>query len=98
MILGVRAVARSTTGEFLLVRHTYTPGWHFPGSGIEISQAAEKALADELPQETGLFVSGAAQDLPRQGFDTAAIMQADGWKSVNTLSRYLEKAGHHVWA
>ena len=41
---------------------------------------------------------GAAQDLLRKGFDTAAIMRAGGWKSVNKLSRYLEKAEHNVWA
>lgn len=41
---------------------------------------------------------GAAQDLLRRGFDTAAIMRAGGWKSVNVLARYLEKAEHNVWA
>ena len=61
MTLGVRAVVRSPNGEFLLARHTYTPGWHFPGGGIEVGQAAEEALADELAQETGLCFSGAAQ-------------------------------------
>jgi integrase/recombinase XerD len=40
---------------------------------------------------------GAAQDLLRKGFDTAAIMRAGGWKSINSLSRYLEKAEHNVW-
>lgn len=40
----------------------------------------------------------AAQDLLCAGFDTAAIMRAGGWKSVNILSRYLEKAEHNVWA
>jgi len=34
----------------------------------------------------------------RKGFGTAAIMRAGGWKPVNTLSRYLEKAEHNVWA
>jgi 8-oxo-dGTP pyrophosphatase MutT (NUDIX family) len=61
MTLGVRAVVRSPNGEFLLVRHTYTPGWHFPGGGVEVGQAAEIALADELAQETGLCVSGRSQ-------------------------------------
>ena len=60
MTLGVWAVVRSPNVEFLLVRHTYTPGWHFPGGGIEVGQAAQVALADELAQETGLCVSGAA--------------------------------------
>ncbi len=41
---------------------------------------------------------GAAQDLLCAGFDTVAIMRAGGWRSVNVLSRYLEKAEHNVWA
>lgn len=41
---------------------------------------------------------GAAQDLLCAGFDTAAIMRAGGWKSLNILSRYLELAEHNVWA
>ncbi|WP_421991873.1 tyrosine-type recombinase/integrase [Qipengyuania sp.] len=40
---------------------------------------------------------GAAQDLLKWGVDTAAIMRAGGWKSVNVLARYLEKAEHNVW-
>jgi len=40
---------------------------------------------------------GAAQDLLRNGYDTAAIMRAGGWKSVTTLARYLEQAEHNVW-
>lgn len=40
---------------------------------------------------------GAAQDLLTKGFDTAAIMRAGGWKSVNVLARYLEQAEHNVW-
>lgn len=40
---------------------------------------------------------GAAQDLLARGFDTAAIMRAGGWKSVNILARYLEHAEHNVW-
>ncbi len=31
------------------------------------------------------------------GHDTAAIMRACGWKSVNVLGRYLEHAEHNVW-
>jgi integrase/recombinase XerD len=40
---------------------------------------------------------GAAQDLLQMGHDTAAIMRARGWKSVNILGRYLEAAEHNVW-
>ena len=41
---------------------------------------------------------GAAQDLLRNGLDTAAIMRAGGWKSVDVMARYLEFAEHNVWA
>lgn len=40
---------------------------------------------------------GAAQDLLAAGFDTAAIMRAGGWKSIEVLARYLENAEHNVW-
>lgn len=40
---------------------------------------------------------GAAQDLLQRGFDTAAIMRAGGWKSVNILARYLEQAEQNAW-
>jgi site-specific recombinase XerD len=41
---------------------------------------------------------GAAQDLLSAGHDTAAIMRAGGWKSVDVLARYLEYAEFNVWA
>jgi integrase/recombinase XerD len=40
---------------------------------------------------------GAAQDLLCAGYDTAAIMRAGGWKSINILARYLEHAEHNIW-
>ena len=58
LTLGVRAIVRSNDGDFLLVRHTYTAGWHFPGGGVEKGQTAEQALRDELRQETGLQMIG----------------------------------------
>ena len=41
---------------------------------------------------------GAAQELLKRGHDTAAIMRAGGWKSVQVLARYLEKAEHNAWS
>lgn len=56
--IGVRAIVIDEDGKVLLVRHTYTPGWHFPGGGIELNETAEEALAKELQQETGLLIVG----------------------------------------
>ena len=58
LTVGVRAVVRSEDGKFLLVRHTYTPGWFFPGGGVERGEACEDALSRELLQETGFKLSG----------------------------------------
>lgn len=58
LTLGVRAIVRSDDGKFLLVRHTYTPGWHFPGGGVEKGETAVASLENELLQETGLRLEG----------------------------------------
>jgi ADP-ribose pyrophosphatase YjhB (NUDIX family) len=58
LTLGVRAIVRSNDGKFLLVRHTYTPGWHFPGGGVEKGQTTEQALRNELQQETNQKIIG----------------------------------------
>jgi 8-oxo-dGTP pyrophosphatase MutT (NUDIX family) len=58
LTIGVRAIVRSNDGKFLLVRHTYMPGWYFPGGGVEKGQTAEQSLRYELRQETGLQIVG----------------------------------------
>ena len=35
MTLGVRAAAFDEGGRVFLVRHSYVPGWHMPGGGVE---------------------------------------------------------------
>lgn len=54
---GVRAAVLSDRGEVFLVRHTYVPGWHFPGGGVEVGEAAVTALERELLEEAGLIAT-----------------------------------------
>jgi 8-oxo-dGTP pyrophosphatase MutT (NUDIX family) len=53
MVLGAR-VAIIDGDRVLLLRHTYLPGWHFPGGGVEPGEAAADAGAREMLEETGL--------------------------------------------
>jgi len=58
MTMGVRAVVLDGEGRVFLVRHSYVPGWHFPGGGIELGQDALAALEMELSEEGNIVMAG----------------------------------------
>ena len=69
---------------------------HLETSSIRrlIKVAAKRAgLADAAAELSGHSMRvGGAQDLMTSGFDTLAIMTAGGWKNVEVVARYVEKA------
>ena len=58
MTLGVRAVVFDQDQRVLLVRHTYLPGWYFPGGGVEVGESSMQALARELREEAAIELTG----------------------------------------
>ena len=89
MTLGVRGVVADGEGRVLLLRHTYTPGWHFPGGGVEKGETAQQALLRELLEEAGIETTVAEMRLvsvhANGGFfpnDHVLVYRIDQWRQV----------------
>jgi len=92
------------------IRYLFCPIYQGKAIQRSLSTTSVKSLIKDAARKAGLEPEvvqdfsghslrvGAAQDLLCAGYDTAAIMRAGGWKSVNILGRYLEMAEHNVWA
>lgn len=61
MTLGVRAVVLDGQNRVFLIRHTYVPGWHLPGGGVETGETALKALSRELREEASIVLDAPPQ-------------------------------------
>jgi 8-oxo-dGTP pyrophosphatase MutT (NUDIX family) len=74
MTLGVRVLIIDPENRVLLVKHTYLPGWHFPGGGVERGETMAQAGLREAREEAGIV----AQDCKMQGlFSQEAVFSGD---------------------
>ena len=59
--MGVRALVLDDDNLIFLVRHSYVPGWHMPGGGVEPGETALASLARELEEEGNIEMTGPAE-------------------------------------
>lgn len=98
LTIGVRIIVRDGPDQVLLVRHTYAPGWHFPGGAVDRRETAIDAAVRELREEAlieatapprlaGLFLS-----LTQGKSDHIALFEAGAWRRIEGKTRPLEIA------
>jgi ADP-ribose pyrophosphatase YjhB (NUDIX family) len=58
LTLGVRGLVVDAQGRVFLVKHSYVPGWHLPGGGVELGETLATALVRELREEGNIELVG----------------------------------------
>lgn len=51
LTLGVRGMAIDAERRIFLIKHSYVPGWHLPGGGVEPNETLREALGREMMEE-----------------------------------------------
>lgn len=93
LTLGVRVAVFDRDGRILLIEHSYTPGWHFPGGGVEKGETVEEAVARELVEEAGVILAGRPRLISMHSNggnfrgDHVLLYRVDDWEMATATSR-----------
>jgi len=98
LTIGVRTVVRDDEGRVLLVRHTYSPGWHFPGGGVNKRETAIDAAVREVREEVQIALTapprlvGIYLNLVQVKSDHILFYEAGPWRRVDEKPPNMEIA------
>lgn len=96
--LGVRTLVTDGEGRILLVRHSYRPGWHFPGGGVRKWETLADAAIRETEEEAGVRLRrldrliGVYANFGIGYCDHVALFAASDWRPVPHLSVEIAEA------
>ena len=97
--IGVHTLVEDTNGRVLLIRHTYRPGWMFPGGGVNKWERFDQAAIRETREEAGVAIEaldgmvGLYANFNRLRCDHVALFRASRWQSVPVRSVEIAEAG-----
>lgn len=104
LTLGTNCALIDGEGRVLLVRHSYTPGWGFPGGGVEAGETVMQALTRELAEEVGVELQGKPRlhgvfaNFELFPGDHVAFFVAEKWRQPQAPKRNLEIAEQRLFA
>ena len=97
--LGVRMIVTDPDRGVLLVRHTYRPGWFFPGGGVKKWETLPDAAVREAWEETGVRVArvdrllGVYSNFAVDKCDYVAVYVAGDWTQETQRSFEIAETG-----
>jgi len=102
--LGANCALIDSSGQVLLVRHSYVPGWSFPGGGVERGETVMRALKRELAEEVGVELEAAPRlhgvfaNFELFPGDHVAFFVAERWRQIGAPKRNLEIVEQRLFA
>ena len=87
--VGVKGIVVDPDNKVLLVKHTYAPGWHFPGGGVDHNETPIDAVKRELMEEVGIYTE---EEPKLMGVYHHQLLRVDDFPLVYIVRRYTQKS------
>jgi len=92
LTIGVRAIILDGD-RVLLIRHSYVPGWHLPGGGVDKRETLVEAVRREVREEVGLALEtarpfGVFARFRHGASDHVAVFVAECWSGEPRIDRF----------